>query len=222
MKEEPGKLQIINYRVTIISGIIVVINLMIQWYQNQYRYIDVDAPMYIYKIQDAISVSYQLAGSIFIIMAIWGIISFTGINVYQVSAKISFKIVGILILTVIINVMLKSGNVMMTIDKHMYDKDRVKVANMVLDGKIGKGGKYEKFELPAEYKKVSRDAGQIVVRRENGNTWVYFTTYRGLALGGVDAEPNNTFLYCNEEARKVIPSYDAYTVSLRVIGFRKL
>ena len=222
MEQESGKLQIINYKVAIISSIIVVINLIIQWYQNQYPSMELNTPMYIYQIRDAIKTSYFLATTIFIVTVIVAVISFMGINVYQVSAKTNFKILGILILTLIINSILKSGNAMITIDKYVYDKDRVKVTNMIINGEIGKGGKYEMFELPAEYKKVSRDHGQVIVRRESGNTWVYFTTCRGLSSGGSDSEPRNTFVYCKEDARKLLPPNSGYIYDLRILGFRKL
>ena len=95
---------------------------------------------------------------------------------------------------------------MITIDKKMYAKDRAKVASMVVNGEIGKGDKFEEFELPAEYKKVSHDHGQIRVRREDGNTWVYFTTYRGLI-----SEERNTFVYCKEDSEKLLVDASGYT-----------
>jgi hypothetical protein len=222
MEEKPGKLQIINYRVAIISCVIVVINLIIQWCQNQYPNMETNTPMYIYKIHEAIDLSSLLGKIVIVFVVFFALLSFTGVGMYQVSVKINLKIIGMFILTIIIYFILRSGNIMITIDKHMYDKDRVKVANMIINGEIGKVSKYEKFELPAEYKKLSRDHGQIIVRRENGNTWVYFTTYRGLSSGGSDSEPINTFVYCKEDACKLLPLNDEYTFNLVIIDFRKL
>ena len=48
MKQEPGKLQIVNYRVAIISSVIVVLNTIFNWYRNQYANMEISTPMYIY------------------------------------------------------------------------------------------------------------------------------------------------------------------------------
>jgi hypothetical protein len=205
MKEKPSKLQILNYKLAIISSIVIIVNIMFKWYQNQYPNLAVNVPMYIYKIQDAINITDLLAITIFILTVIFAVTSFVGVNVFGVNAKMNFKVIGIVIIIGMVYFIFRSSYIMITIDKHMYSEDRAKVASMVASGEIGNSDKYEIIELPAEYKKVSRDHGKIIIRREDGNTWVYFTTYRGLV-----SDERNTFVYCKEDSEKLLVDASGY------------
>jgi hypothetical protein len=206
MKQEPGKLQILIYRAAIISSLIAVLNIIFRWYENQYPTLDEEVPMYIYKIHDAIKISDFLSNVILVIIMIIVIVSFMGVGVYEVSVKTNFKIVGALILTIVIYFIFRSANIMVMIDKQICERDREKVASMVVNGEIGKGGIREEIELPKEYKRTSKDHGEITIRREEGNVWVYFATYRGMLK-----TERNVFVYCKEDSEKLLPDSYGHT-----------
>lgn len=206
MKQEPGKLQILIYRVAIISSLIAIFNIIFRWYENQYPNLDAVVPMYIYKIHDAIKISDFLSNVILVITIIIVLVSFMGVGIYEVSVKTNFKIIGVLIFTFIIYFIFKSATIMVMIDKQICENDREKVASMVVNGELGKGGKREEIELPKKYKRTSKDHGEITIRREEGNVWVYFATYRGLLT-----TERNVFVYCKEDSKKLLPDSYGYT-----------
>ncbi|PGM57908.1 hypothetical protein CN947_22855 [Bacillus cereus] len=149
-------------KITMISGIIVIIYNLTKWYLVQ-----LVTPFFMPFV------SIAIYGSFFIIFII-GIINF-------IKCK-NWKPLVIQLIIIIICIYVPFVKIYMKLDFIIYKEDRKQVIELIEQKKLIPNVEYnnEMIHLPKQFVSTSKNGGDILVQEKENNTLIFFYTYRGI------------------------------------------
>ncbi|MED1560270.1 hypothetical protein [Bacillus paramycoides] len=149
-------------KITMISGIIVIIYNLTKWYLVQ-----LVTPFFMPFV------SIAIYGSFFIIFII-GIINF-------IKCK-NWKPLVIQLIIIIICIYVPFVKIYMKIDFIIYKEDRKQVIELIEQKKLIPNVEYNNkmIHLPKQFVSTSKNGGDILVQEKENSTLIFFYTYRGI------------------------------------------
>ncbi len=149
-------------KITMISGIIVIIYNLTKWYLVQ-----LVTPFFMPFV------SIVIYGSFFIIFII-GIINF-------IKCK-NWKPLVIQLIIIIICIYVPFVKIYMKLDFIIYKEDRKQVIELIEQKKLIPNVEYnnEMIHLPKQFLSTSKNGGDILVQEKENSTLIFFYTYRGI------------------------------------------
>ncbi|MBG9685597.1 hypothetical protein [Bacillus mycoides] len=149
-------------KITMISGIIVIIYNLTKWYLVQ-----LVTPFFMPFV------SIAIYGSFFIIFII-GIINF-------IKCK-NWKPLVIQLIIIIICIYVPFVKIYMKLDFIIYKEDRKQVIELIEQKKLIPNVEYnnEMIHLPKQFVSTSKNGGDILVQEKENSTLIFFYTYRGI------------------------------------------
>lgn len=200
--------QLLNLKISIICAVLIIFDLVTRWlthqnvdhYSSGIMFYDNGATSgLLCKLADLKEAIALLAGCIIIMSILYTLLSFLALGTYEFELKINLIIIGMYLISLGVLLLFLKPNLLISIDYKRHVDERVKIANMVEKGQLGKGvNSYEEIELPKEYKNLSIDGGKIIATRSEGKLRVYFTTYRG-----VFSNERSVFAYSPTDNRRL-------------------
>jgi len=208
MESISGRGQKINFWVAIICSAMMLIEMVVKWWVHQ------DISSYTsnilfqensaktklgYKLISIVDTLDFLATGIIIISILFTLATFFFVGMGEVKAKTNFIIIGIYVVVFATQIFLNNPMLLVKLDYKIYKDDRLKVVSMIEKGELGKGiNSFEEVELPKEYKSTSLDNGKVIIKKKDGNRYIYFTTYRGART-----DERSSFVYTSKDERKL-------------------
>ncbi|PFD40289.1 hypothetical protein CN285_14545 [Bacillus cereus] len=149
-------------KITMISGIIVIIYNLTKWYLVQ-----LVTPFFMPFV------SIAIYGSFFIIFII-GIINF-------IKCK-NWKPLVIQLIIIIICIYVPFVKIYMKLDFIIYKEDRKQVIELIEQKKLIPNVEYNNkmIHLPKQFVSTSKNGGDILVQEKENSTLIFFYTYRGI------------------------------------------
>ncbi|PFN61848.1 MULTISPECIES: hypothetical protein [Bacillus cereus group] len=149
-------------KITMISGIIVIIYNLTKWYLVQ-----LVTPFFMPFV------SIAIYGSFFIIFII-GIINF-------IKCK-NWKPLVIQLIIIIICIYVPFVKIYMKLDFIIYKEDRKQVIELIEQRKLIPNVEYndKMIHLPKQFVSTSKNGGDILVQEKENSTLIFFYTYRGI------------------------------------------
>ncbi|PEL16845.1 hypothetical protein COF37_28555 [Bacillus wiedmannii] len=149
-------------KITMISGIIIIIYNLTKWYLVQ-----LVTPFFMPFV------SIAIYGSFFVIFII-GIINF-------IKCK-NWKPLVIQLFIIIICIYVPFVKIYMKLDFIIYKEDRKQVIELIEQKKLIPNVEYnnEMIHLPKQFVSASKNGGDILVQEKENSTLIFFYTYRGI------------------------------------------
>ncbi|PHG79086.1 hypothetical protein [Bacillus wiedmannii] len=149
-------------KITMISGIIIIIYNLTKWYLVQ-----LVTPFFMPFV------SIAIYGSFFVIFII-GIINF-------IKCK-NWKPLVIQLFIIIICIYVPFVKIYMKLDFIIYKEDRKQVIELIEQKKLIPNVEYnnEMIHLPKQFVSTSKNGGDILVQEKENSTLIFFYTYRGI------------------------------------------
>ncbi|HFK1747180.1 TPA: hypothetical protein ACGX4N_004003 [Bacillus cereus] len=149
-------------KITMISGIIIIIYNLTKWYLVQ-----LVTPFFMPFV------SIAIYGSFFIIFII-GIINF-------IKCK-NWKPLVIQLIIIIICIYVPFVKIFMKLDFIIYKEDRKQVIELIEQKKLIPNVEYNSkmIHLPKQFVSTSKNGGDILVQEKENSTLIFFYTYRGI------------------------------------------
>ncbi|SHM85967.1 hypothetical protein SAMN04487918_12034 [Bacillus sp. bc15] len=149
-------------KITMISGIIIIIYNLTKWYLVQ-----LVTPFFMPFV------SIAIYGSFFIIFII-GIINF-------IKCK-NWKLLVIQLIIIIICIYVPFVKIYMKLDFIIYKEDRKQVIELIEQKKLIPNVEYNSkmIHLPKQFVSTSKNGGDVLVQEKENSTLIFFYTYRGI------------------------------------------